>query len=253
MNLFSVSDLKALTGENAADPAYNLARTHARSQLAWLHERIYGEIRARRWDLYFRPEWSLTPALVSPEQPIVDRLALRYTKAETVVRLMQKQLGGLVPTWDELSYLAVGLDAHGVFVEWAMPTAARLDALNFYNKVMEGAPEKRTLRQILAELGGEGALSLREDEREIAHVRCARLVDLGVLNTTLNGFMPGRHTWQISIRFLVTDPRLVASAAPDELLYRLAQLYSLHQFAAWSPRNNFVKATFGQSNSSTIP
>ncbi len=249
MNLFGISDLKSFQDTNAADPAYDLARKHARNQLVWLHERMYPEIRARRWDIYFRPEWSITEAGISRQQPSVDTLRLRYTKSEYVARLMQKQYGGAL-TYDTLPWLAVGIDGRGVFVEWHIPATARLDAQNFHNKVVQGAPEKKTVRQVLAELGGEGVLTLRENDREFLSARCSRLVDLNVLNTTLEKYIPGKHAWNLSIRLLVTDNRLQASSAPDELLYRLAQLYGLHQFAVWSPRNNYL-GTDHQPNTKT--
>jgi hypothetical protein len=251
MNLFSPTDVRALSDAHAADPAFDLARYQARNQLAWLHERIYGEIRARRWDAHFRPEWSLTSAQRSETHPRVDSLRLRYTKAEYVVHLMQKQFGGPALTWDDCAWLGIGLDGQGVFVEWHIPASAKFDAQNFCNKLLRGAPEKRTLRQILAEVGGEGVLTLRERQQEILRVRCARLVDLNVLNDTLEKFMPGRHAWNIAMRLSVTDARLNANAAPDELLYRLAQLYALHQFAVWSPRNNFLDRARDDSNSGT--
>ena len=106
---------------------------------------------------------------------------------------------------------------------------------------------------MLAELGGEGVLTLRRDGEEIVHVRCSRLVDLNVLNTTLEKFVPGMHEWNVTLRFLVTDNRLQASSAPDELFYRLAQLYGLHQFAVWSPRNNYLKQALEQSSSGMTP
>jgi hypothetical protein len=244
MNLFALSDLKALQEPHSSDAAYDLARKHTRNQLVWLHERIYGEMRARKWDVYFRPEWSLSPPSVASGLPVVDSLTLRYTKAEYVTRLLQKQFGGPPLAWDDCAWLGVGIDGQGVFVEWHIPASARFDAQNFYNKLTRGAPEKRTIRQILAELGGEGILTLREGTRQVLHVRCSRLVDLNVLNTTLERYTPGEHAWNIAIRFLVTDNRLLAASAPDELMYRLAQLYGLHQFGTWSPRNNYL----GQSD-----
>jgi hypothetical protein len=253
MNLFALSDLKPFQGTHTSDPAFDFTRRHARNQLVWLHEKIYGEIRARRWDIYFRPEWSLTPAQVSEEQPAIEALRLRYTKSEYVARLMHKQFGGPPLSFDELAWLGVGLDGRGVFVEWTIPAAAKLDAQNFYNKLVQGAPEKRTLRQVLAELGGEGVLTLRLEGEEILHVRCARLVDLNVLNPTLEKYVPGLHEWNLALRFLVTDNRLQATSAPDELLYRLAQLYGLHQFAAWSPRNNYLKEMERQSAPDLAP
>ncbi len=253
MNLFSVNDLKALHEPYASDPAADMARLQARNQLAWLHERIYGEIRARRWDVHFRPEWSLTPAQLSETNSCVDMLRLRYTKAEYVMHLMQKQFGGPALTWNDVAWLGVGLDGQGVFVEWNIPASAQFDAQNFYNKLVLGAPEKRTMRQILAELGGEGVLRLRENGQEVLQVRCARLVDLNVLNRTLERFVPGAHAWNISMRLLVTDPRLNVNSAPEELLYRLAQLYALHQFGVWAPRNNYLGRAHDQSNSGTAP
>lgn len=240
MNLFSLSDLKAFQEAHPSDPTYDLARKHTRNQLVWLHEKMYGEIRARRWDIYFRPEWSFTPASVSAEYPTINALRLRYTKSEYVARLMQKQYGG-ISSFDDFAWLGVGIDGRGVFCEWHIPATAKLDARNFHNKLMHGPAEKKTVRQVLAELGGEGALTLDEQDRQVLQVRCSRLVDLNVLNTTLEKYTPGVHTWNLSIRLLVTDNRLQAASAPDELLYRLAQLYGLHQFAGWSPRNNYLE------------
>lgn len=154
MNLFTVADVEALSDARAADPAYDVARLQVRNQLAWLHDRLYGEIRARRWDVHFRPEWSLTSALRSEMNPRVTALRLRYTKAEYVMHLMQKQFGGPALTWEDCAWLGIGLDGQGVFVEWQIPASAKFDAQNFYNKLVMGAPEKRTLRQILAEFGG---------------------------------------------------------------------------------------------------
>lgn len=242
MNLFALSDLKALQAPHASDPAYDMARKHTRNQLVWLHERIYGEMRARKWDVYFRPEWSLSAPTVAPETPTIDALSLRYTKAEYVMRLMQKQFGGPLLQWEDCAWLGVGIDGQGVFCEWHIPASARFDAQNFYNKLTQGAPEKRTMRQILAEVGGEGTLTLQRQGEQVLRVRCARLIDLSILNDTLEKYEPGTHSWNIAIRFLVTDNRLQAGSAPDELLYRLAQLYGLHQFAAWSPRNNYLSA-----------
>ncbi len=253
MNLFSLSDLKALHAAHASDPAYDLARMTARNQLVWLHERIYGEMRARRWDVHFRPEWSISPAQISPQAPSITALRLRYTKAEYVARWMQKQFGGPPVDWENFAWLGVGLDGQGVFVEWSIPASARLDAQNFYNKLATGAPDKRTFRQILAELGGEGALSLQQRGQTVLNVRCARLVDLNVLNSTLEKFVPGLYDWNITMRLLVTDARLATNGAPDELLYRLAQLYGLHQFAVWSPRNNFLDPARAQTNSGIVP
>lgn len=252
MNLFSLSDLRALQDAHVSDHAYDLARRHTRNQLVWLHEKIYAEIRARRWDIYFRPEWSLTPAQLTEQNPCVEALRLRYTKSEYVAHLMQKNFGGSI-TYADLAWLGVGIDAHGVFVEWNIPASAKLDAQNFVNKLKQSSPEKKTIRQVLAELGGEGVLTLRADGEVFLHVRCARLVDLQILNRTLERFVPGLHQWNLAIRFLVTDNRLQANSAPDELLYRLAQLYGLHQYAVWSPRNDFLKQNQNHFSSDAAP
>jgi hypothetical protein len=252
MNLFSMSDLRAFQDGHSADPAYDLARRHTRNQLVWLHEKIYAEIRARRWDIYFRPDWSLTPAQLTEQNPQVEALRLRYTKSEYVAHWMQKNFGAPL-SYDEFAWLGVGIDARGVFVEWNIPAAAQLDARNFVAKLAQGSPEKKTIRQVLAELGGEGVLTLRAAEEQVLHVRCARLVDLAVLNHTLSKFVPGAHEWNLAIRLLVTDSRLQTNTAPDELLYRLAELYGLHQFAAWSPRNDYLKKAHNHFTSGVAP
>jgi hypothetical protein len=189
---------------------------------------------------------------VTADNPYVEALRLRYTKSEYVAHLMQKNFGGAV-SYDQLAWLGVGIDARGIFVEWNIPAAAKLDAQNFVTKLAQGSPEKKTLRQVLAELGGEGVLTLRAEQEEILHVRCARLVDLNVLNNTLAKYVSGVHEWNLAMRFTVTDPRLQASSAPDEILYRLAQLYGLYQFAVWSPRNDFLKHAKDQFTSGIAP
>ena len=84
MNLFSLSDLKALDSAHSADAAYDLARVHARGQLLWLHEKIYGEMRGRRWDVYFRPEWSFSPAQLSAEAPVIGSTSGSFSSSADI-------------------------------------------------------------------------------------------------------------------------------------------------------------------------
>lgn len=234
------SMLQALASERAANPAYDLARLQVRDQLAWLHERLYAEIRAQRWDLHYMEGWSLSPAQVSPAHSRIAAIQLRYSKAETSVRIMRRRFNVLALSWDDLATLGVRVDPRGISVELGLPALALLDARNLRDKLVSGAPEKRALRQIFAELGGDFSLSLSEGEDELMRVRCSRLADLRVLDPVLARFTPGAHDLAVGCVYAPDHPRLEGDKAVEEVIHRLTQLYVLYQFSVWSPRNNFL-------------
>lgn len=244
-----ISSLQSLSAERASNPAYDLARVQLRDQLAWLHERLYSEIRVQRWDVHYRQGWSLSPAQVSQETHRIDAILLRYTKAETSVRMMQKRFGLPTVTLDDLATLGVRVDARGLAVEFAVRARALMDALNLYEKLVAGAPEKRALRQIFAELGGEFSLTLREANAELVNLRCSRLVDLRVLNALLDKFTPGLHDLSVTCAYAPENPRLDGETVVNEMMHRLTQLYALYQFGVWSPRNNYARGEGDESAS----
>lgn len=242
-----VSSLQSLSADRASNAAYDLARVQVRDQLAWLHERLYPEIRTLRWDVHYRQGWSLSPAQVSQDAPRIDAILLRYTKAETSVRMMQKRFGLPTVTLDDLATLGVRVDARGLAVEFAIRARSLMDALNLHEKLVSGAPEKRALRQIFAELGGEFSLTLREANAGLVNVRCSRLVDLRVLNALLDKFTPGLHDLTVTCAYAPDHPRLDGESIVNEMMHRLTRLYALYQFGVWSPRNNYARGEEDES------
>jgi hypothetical protein len=217
-----------------------------RDVLAWLHERLYPEIRVRRWDIYFRTGWSLTPALLTERTPLIQSIELRYVKSETALRLMQKRFAAPELGWDDTGWLGLRADPRGLAILFELGARARLDALNLYDKVTRGAPEKRALRQMFAELGGDFTLVV--DRQGEAHpIRCSRLVDLRILNGIIDNLTPGVDALRVETLVVADSPELDGAVAPEMVLRRLEALYPLYQFAGWSPRNNFIAAARDQS------
>lgn len=235
----SPADLTIFTGDRVFDPAYELGRAYIKDQLAWLHEQIYPEVRRRRWDLHWNSTYSLSPIQTSLRALRIDAVALSYSKAETVIRLMQKRFGENIQ-WEGLCALEVRVDASGLNLQVRIGESGVLDGQNFQNRVRFGAPEKRALRQILAELGGDFVLTLRKGQSDILRTRCSRLLNLGVLDATLEKFHAGDTALIVGVKYAPEDPRLDTETVADHILDRFVQMYPLYLFAAWSPRNNYL-------------
>ncbi len=246
MIFFAPTDFEIFDETHAANPECDVQRVRLRDQLAWLHQQIYPEMRARRWDLHphWVPQYLISTARLTPAIPRIDFLLLRYSKAETVVKLMRKELGEDFSHPYRTAILGIRADEQGMAVELLVTDRAWADAQNFKNKLVHGAPEKRHLRQLLAELGGNYTFTLeaieREAHTELARVRCSRLVNLGVLDALFEKYSPGRHQLRVNFRYLPGDPLLEAETFPNQALLRLGQLYLLYQFISWSPRNNYL-------------
>jgi hypothetical protein len=250
MSLFNSVEFEVFDERHAADPASDAGRVHLRDKLEWLHQQIYPEIRARRWDLHphWNPQYLISTARVSRAVPRVDFLLLRYSKAETVVKLMKKELGEELSHPYSTALLGVRASDRGLGVELLVPDKAWADAQNFKNKLVHGAPKKRHLRQLFAELGGDYTLTyetVTSAEGEVTrsrvlHVKCSRLVNLGTLDFTLAKFNPGEHQLRIATEFGFDDLPLDADVVPGEVLYRVGQLYMMYQFVSWSPRNDYL-------------
>ncbi len=245
MPSFIYTDFSVFSEANAVNPERDLDRVRLRDRLAELHDEIYPEMRMRRWDLHphWVPRYLISTARLEPPHTRIDFLLLRYGKAETVVRLMKKELGEDFSHPYSTVLMAVRLDEHGLAVEMLLTHKAWADAENFKNKLLQGPPEKRHLRQLLAELGSDFALSIESPtHQELVRVRCSRLVNLGVLDATMEKFNPHAHQLRVGIRYAPDDPRLDAEVLPGQVLLRFGQLYLLYQFFSWSPRNDFLSS-----------
>ncbi len=250
MSFFTSADFDIFDEASASDAALDDARAHVRNKLAWLHQQIYPEMRARRWDLhsYWQPQWLISPARISSAVPRIDSMTLRYSKPETVVRLMKKEFGEDFSKWFANALLGITLDPYGVSVELFVSHKAWADGQNFKNKLLNGAPQKRHLRQLLAEMGGGYSLHIAEppstdlslSRTEIARASCSRLINLGALNATLAEYQPGAHDLKIARTLAQGDERADAETLAAEVLFRLGQLYPLYQFVTWLPRNDYL-------------
>jgi hypothetical protein len=250
MTFFAPAEFEVFSEAQASDPASDVDRVRLRDKLAWLHQQIYPEMRARRWDLH--PHWVpqnlISTARIGRSAHSIEFLLLRYSKAETVVRLMKKELGEDLRHPLSAALLALRVDRYGLGVEFLVTELAWADAQNFKNKLVHGAPEKRHLRQLFAELGGDYALTLESADRlvgnvtnnQVLKVKCSRLVNLGTLDSTLAKFKPSTHQLKVAVRYSQDDSRLEMDALPKELIYRMGQLYPLYQFVSWSPRNDYL-------------
>lgn len=250
MSFFSPTDFQVFTDPQAGDPASDPERVRLRDKLAWLHEQMYPEMRARRWDVH--PHWTkqylISTARIVPGVPRIEFLLLRYSKAETVVKLMKKEFGVNFDHPYSTALLGVRADQAGLSVELLVPPNAWADARNFKNKLIHGAPEKRHLRQLFAELGRDFTLTLDSQvweengsaRNQVLHLKCSRLVNLGTLDAAVDKFSAGEHEMRVALHYGIDDPRLEAEALPAEILYRLGQLYLLYQFISWSPRNDYL-------------
>lgn len=262
MPFFLPSDFQVFTDPRAADPSSDVERVRLRDKLAWLHEQIYPEIRARRWDIH--PHWTkqylISTARLVPGVPRIDFLLLRYGKAETVVKLMKKEFGEDLSHPYSTALLGVRANAHGLAVELLLPDKAWADGRNFKNKLAHGAPQKRHLRQLFAELGRYYYMTLELPSwqtgsavnTELLRIKCSRLVNLGTLDAAMGRFAAGEHQLRVSADYAADDERLDGDALPGEILYRLGQLYLLYQFVSWSPRNDYLPRANAQDADSEL-
>ncbi len=246
MPFFNPTDFAVFSDPLAASSDGDLERVRLRDRLAELHQQIYPEMRTRRWDLHphWVPRYLISTARLEPPVTRIDFLLLRYGKAETVVRMMKKELGEDFSHPYGTALLGVRLDARGLGLELLVNDHARADAENFKNKLVRGAPEKKHIRQLLAELGSDYALTLETPAHiELVHMRCSRLVGLGALDALVDKYQPGAQQLRVAVRYPPDDARLEAEALPAEVLARFSQLYLLYQYLSWSPRNDFLSTS----------
>jgi hypothetical protein len=104
---------------------------------------------------------------------------------------------------------------------------------------------------MLAELGGEHTLRLiefvRGEDRPIGYqdvlrAKASRLVNVGVLNSTIDKYKPGGHDLRLGITYAPDDKRLCTDVIAEEILERFGQLYPIYRFLSWSPKNDYRKS-----------
>ncbi len=248
--LFSPADYAVFDHRVAGNPDYNAERERVRDKLVSLHKRIYPEIRRRRWDLHphWMPQWLISASRISPATSWIAFMTLRYSKAETIIRLMKKQFIEDFGSFYANAMLAARIDREGFAVELFISEKAWVDGQNLKKRLQNGVEQRGHFRNLLAELGGEHTLYLakfvREDGRvkgyeEVMRAKASRLVNVGMLNATMEKYTPGGHDLRLGIRYPPNDPRLRQETIVEEILRRFEQLYPIYAFLSWSPKNDF--------------
>ena len=250
---FSPADYAVFGNGLSTSPDYDGERERIRDKLIFLHNAIYPHIRKRKWDLHphWMSQWLISASRISPATARIDFMTLRYSKAETIIKLMKKELIDDFGHFYANAMLAARVDKNGFAVELLVSEKAWVDAQNLKHRLQDGAEQRGHFRNLLAELGGEHTLSLskfmREDGRplgyqEIMRAKASRLVNVGMLNSTMEKYEPGGHDLRLGIQYKPNDARLDADNIADEILTRFEQLYPIYAFLSWSPKNDFRKA-----------
>ena len=249
---FTAADYAVFENGLAGNAEYDGERERIRNKLALLHKQIYPEIRRRKWDLHphWMTQWLISASRISPATARIDFMTLRYSKPETTIKLMKKELIEDFGHFYANAMIAARIDKDGFAVELYVSEKAWVDGQNLKNRLQDGVEQRGHFRSLLAELGGEYVFRLsqfvRGDERpigyqEIVHAKASRLVNVGMLNSTIEKYKPGGHELRLGIDYKRDDERLSVDNIGDEVLARIAQLYPVYSFLCWSPKNNFRK------------
>lgn len=247
---FTTADYAVFGNGLAGNAEYDGERERVRAKLASLHKMIYPEIRKRKWDLHphWMTQWLVSASRISPATSRIDFMTLRYSKPETTIKLMKKQLIEDFGHFYANAMLAARIDKEGFAVELYVSEKAWVDAQNLKNRLQDGTQERGHFRSLLAELGGEHTFRLsqfvRGEERpigyqEIIRAKASRLVNVGMLNSTMEKYKPGGHELRLGISYAPDDERLTADNIGGEILTRISQLYPIYAFLCWSPKNDY--------------
>lgn len=250
---FSAADYAVFDHRIAGNAEYDGERERVHDKLVFLHKMIYPEIRRRRWDLHphWMPQWLISASRISPATAWIDFMTLRYSKAETIIKLMKKRFIEDFGSFYANAMLAARIDREGFTIELFISERAWVDGQNLKKRLQDGAEQRGHFRNLLAELGGEHTLRLaqfvREDGRtkgyqEVMRAKASRLVNVGMLNATMEKYTPGGHDMRLGIHYPPNDPRLGRERIVAELLARFERLYPIYAFLSWSPKNDFREA-----------
>jgi hypothetical protein len=250
---FTAANYAVFENGLAGNPEYDGERERVREKLVSLHEAIYPEIRKRKWDLHphWMPQWLISASRISPATARIDFMTLRYSKPETTIKLMKKQLFEDFGHFYANAMLAARIDKEGFAVELFISVKAWVDGQNLINRLQESTKERGQFRELLAELGGEHTLRLTQFVRneggpsgyqEVLRAKASRLVNVGMLNATMEKYKPGGHDLHLGINYKPDDARLSADNIANQVLERLEQLYPIYRFLSWSPKNDYRKS-----------
>jgi len=247
---FSAADYAVFESGLATNAEYDGERERVREKLILLHQSIYPEIRKQKWDLHphWMTQWLISASRISPATPRIEFMTLRYSKPETTIKLMKKQLIDDFGHFYANAMIAARIDDDGFAVELLVSEKAWVDGQNLKSRLESNATQRGHFRALLADLGGEHTLRLDQFVRpevgypgyqEILRAKASRLVNVGMLNSTMDKYTPGKHDLRLGIAYAPNDKRLHADRIADEILQRVEQLYPIYAFLSWSPKNDY--------------
>ena len=231
---------------------YDGERLRVHAKLEALHHLIYPQVRKNKWDLHphWMSQWLISAYRISPATQRIDFMTLRYSKAETTIKLMKKKFIEDFGSFYANAMIAARVDREGFAIELFVSEKAWLDGQNLKTRLSDGAEQRGALRSMLADLGGEYTFKLsqyvRSEEerwgyREVVRAKASRLVNVGMLNSTMEKYTPGRHDLRLGIYYEPDDVRISQDNIVLEILTRLEQLYPVYSFLSWSPKNDYRK------------
>jgi len=183
---------------------------------------------------------------------------LRYSKPETTIKLMKKELFEDFGHFYANAMIAMRVDKDGFAIELYVSDKAWVDGQNLKQRLESNADQRGHFRALLADLGGEHTFRLahyvRNDEgyaryEQVLQAKASRLVNVGMLNSTVEKYKPGGHELRLGIYYKPDDKRLRADNIADEIVLRIEQLYPVYAFLSWSPKNNYRKANHADQKS----
>ncbi len=248
-SFFSRADYAVFQNGVSTNAEYDGERERVRNKLASLHREIYPAIRRNKWDLHphWMSQWLISASRISPATSRIDFMTLRYSKPETTIKLMKRELFEDFGHFYANAMLAMRIDKEGFAIELYVSDKAWVDGQNLKQRVQLNAEERGHFRTLLADLGGEHTLRLsqfiRNEEgftrlEEVLRAKASRLINVGVLNSTIEKYKPGGHDLRLGIHYKPDDPRLAADAIANEILKRIEQLYPVYAYLSWSPKND---------------
>lgn len=246
---FSPTDYAVFETKLTANAEYDGERERVKDKLVLLHREIYPAMRKSKWDLHphWMTQWLISASRISPVTPRIDFMTLRYSKPETTIKLMKKELFEDFGHFYANAMIAARIDKEGLAVELYVSDKAWVDGQNLKQRAQSSAEERGHFRTLLAELGGEHTFRLSQFVRneegytrfeEVMRAKASRLVNVGMLNSTIEKFKPGGHDLRLGIYYKPDDKRLSADNIAEEILLRIEQLYPIYAFISWSPKND---------------